>query len=90
MSYRSWDIKVQPETWNRLKSAINLYGLQEEILPEPGCSGAVKFKRIITVDELADRALGEVIKEKYPAVLELERKLRQVEYDAARALREAK
>lgn len=85
MSYRSSQIAVQGETVQRLRLAIELYPV---VCSTPTTdfyadkTDTRQLMRRITVDELADRELNRVIKEKFPKVLELEKRLNKVKADA--------
>lgn len=71
MSYRSSQILIQPETKNRLRLAIKLY--PEVVMTRPyDMEGG---NCILTVDELADRKLNEMVEREFPDVIELEQGL---------------
>lgn len=89
MSYRSAEIAVQPETRNRLWLVFELYPEQAEYkttVPNYGTEQEVRIRKM-TVDEWADRALNEHIKEKYPNVLKYERMIAGFKYKYSARLR---
>jgi hypothetical protein len=74
MSLRSSTIYVEPKTVKRLLVLAKLY-------PERTSDVSGVSLREKTADERADALLNEVIKEKFPAVIELERLLAKTEKD---------
>jgi len=72
MSFRSAEIAVQPQTIKRLNYVLKLFPVGQS--PDEA--------RRLNADGLADRLLNEVIAERYPAVIELEKKLKQIEQEA--------
>lgn len=77
MSYRSTEIAVEPRTVKRLCLATKLYPW---IIKDH--STGREETTVVGVDAFAEMILNEVIREKYPAVLELEKKLAAVEAEA--------
>lgn len=75
MSLRSATIYVEPKTVKRLLTLAKLY--PERVIDLTG--GLARAPREKTADERADALLNEVIREKYPKVIELEREVARVE-----------
>jgi len=81
MNPRKSEIYIDHQTKNRLFNVIKLYPqtVSQEVHDEYG--ERVLGNRSMTVDELATKIINEVIAEKFPIVLELERKLAKLERD---------
>jgi hypothetical protein len=74
MSYRLMQCHIQVSTAKRLRLLLRLYPMQSN--DEGGVSA-----RSASIDELIDKLLNVVVKEKYPAVFDLEKALAKTEKD---------
>jgi hypothetical protein len=70
---RSITLYIEPKTLKRLRLAIKLYPLKISTGGDP--------VRSVTVDELANQLLNEVIVRQFPLVRDLEKVLSQAEQD---------
>ena len=75
MSFRSSELAIQPKTKARLRMAVKFYPVTTT--DERDFGGVTERK--MSPDELGDQILNEVIKEKYPLVIEYERAIAKIE-----------
>jgi len=76
MSFRSTEIHVQPRTCARLRLTLKLYPQRGKADIQSGETWGM------TIDALADRLLNQVVKEKYPDVIKLEKEIEELEEKA--------